>query len=71
MEEDIQKTSETIVFIVFPAFSALLKNIEKTIKFASIFLSFLLLKSLKNQPENGINFGTLREPTFLHIFIGF
>ena len=67
----MQETSETIVFIVFPAFSALLKNNEKTIKFATIFLSFLMLKSLKNQPENGMNFGTLSEPTFFQIFIGF
>ena len=67
----MQKTSETTVFTVFPAFSALLKNNKTTIKFTSIFLSFLLLKSLKNQPENGINFGTLSELTFFQIFIGF
>ena len=67
----MQETSETTVFIVFPAFSALLKNNEKTIKFASIFLSFSMLKSLKNQPENGMNFGTLSEPTFFQIFIAF
>ena len=67
----MQKTAETIVFIVFPAFSALLKNNETTSKFASFFPSLLLLKSLKNQPENGMNFGTLSEPTFFQIFIGF
>ena len=67
----MQETSETTVFTVFPAFSALLKNNEKTSKFASFFPSFLLLKSLKNQPENGMNFGTLSEPTFFQIFIGF
>ena len=67
----MQETSETTVFTVFPAFSALLKNNKTTIKFASIFLSFLMLKSLKNQPENGMNFGTLPEPTFFQIFIGF
>ena len=44
---------------------------RKISKLASVFLVFLMLKSMNNRPENGMNFGTLSEPTFFQIFIGF
>ena len=64
----MQKNAETIVFIVFPAFSALLKNNGKTLKSASFFPIIFAAKITQKSTRKRYEF---RYPFRTHIFPDF